>query len=76
MNDIFEGWKKERFVVAGPNLHDYTNHYLVIMTDFGYWTDHADQCTQWCLDHGCEQTGATILIPTDELLTAFCLRWR
>ena len=75
MSDIFEEWKTKRFIVAGPDLHDYKNQHMIIMTDFSYWSFYADDCIAWCKENNCEIKGMTILIPSDSLLTAFMLKW-
>ena len=76
MDDIFEEWKNNRFVIAGSDLHEHKGHHLIIMTDFSYWSSHADDCIAWCLKNNCKVEGMTILIPSDTLLTAFMLKWK
>ena len=73
--DILAEWKTNRYVIAGPDLHDFKGQHLIIMTDFSYWSFYADDCIKWCHENECEISGMTILIPTDSLLTAFVLRW-
>ena len=74
-NDIFADWKTNRFVVAGPELHEFPGCHMIIMTDFSYWSFYSDDCIAWCFENNCTIQGMTILIPSDELLTAFYLRW-
>ena len=71
MTDIFEDWKKNRFVI-GPTEG---NSHIVIFTDIGYWIDHLDEMIAWCKNNNCQQTGMTIDIPNNETLTLFCLKW-
>ena len=46
--DILADWKTNRYVIAGPDLHDFKGQHLIIMTDFSYWSFYADDCIKWC----------------------------
>ena len=74
-DDIFADWKTNRFIVAESALHDYVDGYLVILTDFAFWTLEIDNLTEWCYNNKCKQEGMTVLIPTDKTLMMFILRW-
>ncbi len=80
--DIFADWKKNRFVIADDFAKEYLNErqvegILIVLTDFRFWgQEHiADQLVQWCSDNNCKTQGATVTIPSKQLLTAFMLRW-
>jgi hypothetical protein len=73
VTDIFEHWKKNRFVI-GPNGM-FGEPYFVVFTDIDYWLKHLDEMIEWCKDHNCRQTGMTVDIPNSETLTLFCLKW-
>lgn len=79
MTDIMQEFKNRRFVIA-PNyisrgLDNPVYGHLIVMSDFQYWTKNADAMLAWCNEHGCTIKGMTVEVPTDELLTLFCLRW-
>jgi hypothetical protein len=75
-DDIFADWKTEKFIVAESYLtSDLTDKILVVMTDFKYWTEYADECLAWCKQYGCEVKGMTIEIPDEETLLLFRLKW-
>lgn len=78
MTDIMQDFKRNRFVVA-PNyiangLKPMYGH-LIVLSDIGYWADNIDELIAWCKETGCTQKGMTVDVPTDQLLTLFCLRW-
>ena len=78
MTDIMQDYKNRRFVVA-PNYIAHglkpTYGHLIVLSDLGYWSEHIDALVAWCAEHGCMHKGMTVDIPTDQLLTLFCLRW-
>lgn len=75
-DDIFQSWKDNRFVIAPEYLRlDEETQHFIILTDIGYWANHADVLEEWCRNYGCTIKGMTVEIPTDDLLTAFCARW-
>lgn len=79
MTDIMQDYKNKRFVVV-PNyishgLSEPVYGHLVVLSDLGYWSDNIDTLIAWCAEHGCMHRGMTVDVPTDKLLTLFCLRW-
>ena len=46
-NDIFEAWKKEKFILVPQELLD-NNETLVVLTDYMYWVKHEEELQQWC----------------------------
>lgn len=73
--DILADWKKNRFILAENYLHDFKDQHLVILTDFGYWTESLDKLQEWCNNNNCKQEGMTVRIPDDKTLTLFMLKW-
>jgi len=74
-SDILADWKRNRFIVAGVDLHDFKNEHIVVLTDFAYWTLELDNLVEWCNNNNCTQEGMTVRIPNDRALTLFILRW-
>lgn len=79
MTDIMQDFKDRRFVVT-PNyissgFRQPVHGHLVVLSDIGYWADNVDDLLIWCGETGCVLKGMTVDVPTDELLTLFCLRW-
>lgn len=72
--DIFAEWKKSRFILAHPYLHNEKGQ-LVILTDFSYWSEHIEELMEWCQDNGGEVNGSTVLFRNDKEVTTFVLRW-
>lgn len=72
--DIFENWRKERFIVTPEYLLD-QQEILIIMTDVNFWSEHVDECIEWCYNNNCKIEGMTITIPDKATLTLFTLRW-
>ena len=72
-DDIFEDWKKNRFVVA--DIKELYNGILVVMTDIKYWVDNAEELVEWCQENNCITKGMTIEIPDEETLLLFRLKW-
>lgn len=68
-----QNWKENRFITAGPELGLEEN--LIILTDISFWYKHYEELKNWCEENDCQQSGMTVVIPTKELLTIFCLRW-
>ena len=58
-DDIFADWKTNRFIVAEPALHEFTNEHLVVLTDFIFWTYEIDNLIEWCYNNKCKQEGMT-----------------
>ena len=74
MTDIFQHWKDNKFIVAPP-FATYHCGRSVVLTDIAFWVQHIDDLQVWCQDNGCTVQGMTVDVPTDELLTAFFLKW-
>ena len=75
LTDLFHDWKSNKFVrYAGDEFNARCVH-LIILTDLSFWTSHLEELDEWCDDTGCTVQGSTVEIPSDELYTAFCLRW-
>ena len=75
MKDIFESWKRNRFIVADDFQIDNQFKYIVILTDIQFWIENNESLLSWCQEHNCSQQGMTVNIPDDETLTLFYLRW-
>jgi hypothetical protein len=73
MTDVFEEWKKRRFIIANPELVD--GDKLVILTDFHYWIDNRDQLAEWCKFRNVDQQGSTVVFSDEATLLEFVLRW-
>lgn len=71
--DIFESWKKNRFIVA--DYKEIHNGILVVMTDIKYWAENEYDLDLWCREHKCKVKGMTVEIPDEETLLLFTLRW-
>jgi len=74
MTDIFEEWKKTKFIVADYELLDQPE-ILVVLTDYKFWADHLDELKIWCENHKAIQKGMTVGFNTQEDLAMFVLRW-
>ena len=74
MTDIFEDWKKSRFIIAPRELVD-DGVNLIVLSDYKYWADHIDELTKWCGERDAEVQGMTVAIHGDATLTEFLLRW-
>jgi len=74
MTDIFEDWKKSRFIVAPSELID-DGVNLIVLSDYKYWADNMDTLTAWCKDRNAEIQGMTVAIKDNTTLTEFLLRW-
>ena len=74
MTDLFENWKKNKFITVGPELLD-AGENLVILTDIGYWVEHEKELETWCNQNGASAAGMAVTFPDTKTLTAFCLRW-
>lgn len=74
VTDIFEEWKKRRFIVADPELVE-DGASLVILSDFDFWTDHADEFTEWCKPRNVDHQGMTVVFGDEATLLEFVLRW-
>lgn len=77
--DIFAEWKTSRFIIAPGYLTDGIfsddEEHLVILSDFNYWVDHSSELSAWCKQHNCRLEGMTVIIPNNQTLTLFSLRW-
>lgn len=76
MTDLFHNWKQNRFVVAPRFAYDDADvGEMIILTNVAFWVGELDELIDWCKEHDCRLQGMTVEIPTEELLTMFCLRW-
>jgi hypothetical protein len=78
--DIFANWKEQKFVAvnsreSGLVIDSVAWPHVVVLADVGYWHERMDQLQKWCDQNGCEQKGLTVVLPTDQALSLFCLRW-
>ena len=77
MTDLFHNWKENRFIVAPDYTYDANVRCakLIVLTDIKFWAINTDELAEWCQEHGCTHKGMTVELPTEQMLTAFCLRW-
>lgn len=75
MQDIFADWKNQRFIIAPDYLLDDAAENLIILTDYKFWSLHADELVAWCKQNNCTTQGMTVVPRSKQALTAFCLRW-
>ena len=75
MTDVMAEFKNSKFVIAGGHLVGKISGHIVVLSDIGFWADNVDDLITWCEKNNCKTKGMTVEIPTDELLTLFCLRW-
>ena len=80
MTDIMQDFKNRRFTICpsyiSRGLVEPRYGHLIVMSDFRYWSEHADDMLVWCNENGCQIRGMTVEVPDDQTLTLFCLRWR
>jgi len=74
MTDVFEEWKKNRFIIASPELVD-DGACLVILSDFKFWSDHTDEFAEWCEPRNVNQQGMVAVFGDEATLLEFVLRW-
>jgi F0F1-type ATP synthase epsilon subunit len=74
MTDVFEDWKKNKFIIVDAAMIDITDANLIILTDVSYWNENYDALKEWCTNYSAEVRGMTVTCD-DPALTAFCLRW-
>ena len=72
-NDIFEAWKKEKFILVPQELLD-DNETLVVLTDYMYWVKHEEELQQWCKQYNINIEGMCIVFPNPQTLTLFTLK--
>ena len=65
-------WKKNRFIIADPELADAL---LVILTDSKYWSEHIGELINWCADNNAKTEGLTVVFGDEMTLTQFVLKW-
>jgi len=73
-DDILADWRGRKFVLADPALHDSQGH-LIVLVDFGFWVDNYGDLERWCRNNNGQIQGMTVVLPTDQSLTSFLLRW-
>ena len=76
MQDIFEQWRKERFIVVPKQLLD-EDEILIVLTDVGFWLEYSGELYKWCEERSDSTniSGMTIVLNSEELLTEFILKW-
>ena len=73
-DDILADWKNSRWIVASGWNHD-EDKIIVVLTDFEYWAEHAEEMLEWCRNNGAVSKGMTIDLENEDMLTLFTLRW-
>ena len=71
--DIFDEWKRERFIVA--EYPDMYKGFIVVLADFMFWARHSDELDAWCEKYGCQVKGMTVEVPDQDTLLLFKLKW-
>lgn len=67
---------RPKFVVADREVSKELGvPFIVILSDFMFWTDHAEELQTWCDNNNASIVGTTLNIHDEKTLTAFCLRW-
>lgn len=74
-DDVMAEFKNRRFIIAPDHLLDKPGDYLIILSDFEYWSDHYDELQVWVNDNQGHIQGMGLTLPDARTLTAFCLRW-
>lgn len=74
MNDIFESWHNQRFIVTPTYLLE-ENEILIVLTDINFWAENIDNLVDWCAVNNCKPQGMTVSVPNEKTLTLFTLRW-
>lgn len=72
--DLFAEWQGKKFFIAHKSLYD-GDGYLVVLTDLVYWGQYHQDLLDWCDVNGGSVNGSTVLLQTNEEVTAFVLRW-
>jgi hypothetical protein len=72
--DIFEDWKRNRFIITPQDLVD-NDELLVVLTDFAYWSDHIGELVNWCSERDATIEGLTVAFGNEAALTEFVLKW-
>ena len=75
MTDVFESWKKNKFVTVSYDLLEGSPEILVILTDITFWMEHETELEAWCEQYGAAARGMTVTFPDEKTLTAFALKW-
>ena len=76
---ILDNWQTHRFVVVNSsslNIDPEVYPQTVVLADVGYWTERIQELREWCDQHGCRFKGMTVSVPTEDLITLFCLKWK
>ena len=73
-DDVFAEWKQNRFIIAPRELVD-DGVYLIVLTDYRYWSLHTDELSAWCQARDSVTQGMTVVIKDEATLTEFVLRW-
>jgi hypothetical protein len=74
VTDIFDTWKRNRFVVADRDLVEH-GELLVVLTDLAYWSDHIGELISWCSERDANTLGCTVVFGSEAELTEFVLKW-
>ena len=74
MTDVFDVWKRNRFIVADRDLVEH-GELLVVLTDLAYWSDHIGELTDWCSERDASTKGCTVVFGSEAELTEFVLKW-
>ena len=68
---------KPRFIVADTEVsQDLGVPFIVILSDFHFWTEYADELSDWCNKNPAKIEGMTVSIYNEPTLTAFILKWQ
>lgn len=74
-DDIFADWKRNRFIVGDNYLTNVPGKFLIVLTDLQFWSENIEKLNIWCQQYCCNHQGMTVIVPNDETLTLFNLRW-
>lgn len=75
---LLDGANGRRFIASGPFDHEMPYHYIVI-ADITFWLKNEPAIYKWMEDNlprgRLHQEGMTVVVETEEQVTAFLLRW-
>jgi hypothetical protein len=74
-DDVFADWRNKKFVVTDKQIFEIEEGHLIILIDYVFWEDHMGELEDWCQCNGGKIQGMTLTLPTDQVLSAFLLRW-
>lgn len=65
---------RERFIIVPDDLLD-PHQNMIVLSDYNFWAERTDELDLWCRERNLSRQGMVVVLPNNQSVTEFVLRW-